>query len=764
MDTNNDIRNNTGADAWKMKQGLVPTVATYCLVALIASLIIGMAVARSLSDISKLATATRDEVLPAIIDRQRTALNLERLGRFAETIHHSRDSGIRRQFLLAGRILSQDSVFEENETINQLVVAAYADIEAIARLRDRRDQLDDEALAVLHGFSTGGADMDALLGIAPGRELARLLFEADRSIDRESMARLESQFLQLAGQAGTPAPRVASSLDNARSFFRLQAEVLETDATCLGLWLGVNESLEFMADSLSINAEVTADDRFTSIAGLADRVMQTGLLAAGALMLAFGVLLYFSQRDIVTPILRCVHGLERMARGERDVVLPEARLKELDAIRSAVERSGSLMAQLAERTRETQATNEALKAEMEVRRETERELALAKERAEAADRAKTDFLAGMSHEIRTPMNTILGMADLMLETDPTPVQRQYIEVFQSSGAMLLGIINDVLDLSKIEAGEVRLETVPVDMADFLNRTREIVAGRAAQKGLAFRIEQADHAPRRFLGDPVRLRQVLVNLIDNGIKFTESGTVRLAVGQAADPPGRLTFAVTDTGIGIAPESQEQIFQRFTQADASTTRKYGGTGLGLAISRRLVELMGGEIRLESAPGQGSTFSFTVDLPEANGAEADPAPLPPDALDMAALLASTPCAVLVAEDSDSNRALLELYFRDTGCRIDFAVDGGEAVRKFESGSYDLVLMDIQMPGMDGYEATRRIRALEAARDRHPTPIVAVTANAFQEDQTQCLAAGCTDYLAKPVSKHALLRCVARHARHST
>jgi signal transduction histidine kinase/CheY-like chemotaxis protein len=515
-----------------------------------------------------------------------------------------------------------------------------------------------------------------------------------------------------------------------------------------------------MADSLSINAAVTADDRFTSIAGLADRVMQTGLLAVVALMLAFGVLLYFSQRDIVTPILRYVHGLEQMARGELEVDLPKARLKELDAIRSAVERSGSLMAELAARTRETQATNEALQAEMEVRRKTERELALAKERAEAADRAKTDFLAGMSHEIRTPMNTILGMADLMLETDPTPAQRQYIEVFQSSGAMLLGIINDVLDLSKIEAGEVRLETVPVDMADFLHRTREIVAGRAAQKGLDFRIEQADHAPRRFIGDPVRLRQVLVNLIDNGIKFTESGAIRLAVGQAGDTPGRLTFAVTDTGIGIAPEAQEQIFLRFTQADASTTRKYGGTGLGLAISRRLVELMGGDIRLESAPGQGSTFSFTIDLPETSSAEPEPVTLPSDARDLSALLSRTPCAVLVAEDSDSNRALLELYFRDTGCRIDFAVDGGEAVHKFESGSYGLVLMDIQMPGMDGYEATRRIRAMEAEKGAHPTPIVAVTANAFQEDQEQCLAAGCTDYLAKPVSKLALLRCVARHA----
>ncbi len=421
------------------------------------------------------------------------------------------------------------------------------------------------------------------------------------------------------------------------------------------------------------------------------------------------------------------------------------------------------MIELADRTEALQQANKALETEISMREKTQQELALAKERAEAADQAKSDFLAGMSHEIRTPMNTILGMAELMLGTHPTTEQRKYIEIFHSSGEMLMGIINDVLDLSKVEAGEVVLETLPIDLADFVARTREIVAGRAHQKGLEFIVDIGRDVPKHFTGDPIRLRQVLVNLIDNGVKFTDNGSVRLTIHRTENgPPGRLTFAVSDTGIGVPPKAQSEIFNRFTQADASTTRKYGGTGLGLAICSRLVDLMGGRIGLESEPGQGSTFHFTLEfaLDEQVG---EHLVVHQNSLEeLIKILSMNPTRILLAEDSESNQALIELYFKQTACVLDFAADGKETVQKFTENAYDLVLMDIQMPVMDGHEATRAIRALERENGSFPTPIIAVTANVFKEDRDRCMQSGCSGYLAKPVSKLKLLECVARHTRY--
>jgi signal transduction histidine kinase/ActR/RegA family two-component response regulator len=756
-----DNTHHTRTEIRRMKPGLVPTVAAYILLALICLLIISLVIHRSLTDISATATATRDDVLPVILDRQRTAVNLERLGRFAETVYRSTDERTRRQFKLAAHILSQDSVFENDQRINHQVVNAFKEIDRLSQLRDRQMESDLHSQAVLRQFAPASEGAQGLAGLRHGRELGELLFRADQASTRKELAALRREFTTLA-QAGPVAPRAAEALKAAGEFFQLREDSLAIGEACTTLWRGVNESLEQMADNLSINAAITAEERFTSIAGLSDEVIRTGALAMGTLILGLGILLYFAQRDIVLPILRYVQGLERFAAGQRHPNLPRARLKELDSIRSAVERSGSLMAELAQQTQELQDTNKTLESEVRVRRETERELAIAKERAESADRAKSEFLAGMSHEIRTPMNAIIGMANLLLESEQTENQRHYTEVLQSSGEMLLGIINDVLDLSKIEAGKMQLEAVPIDMDEFLDRTREIVAERARQKGLELHFELAPDAPERFVGDPVHLRQVLVNLIDNGVKFTSRGSVRLTIEPDRNaPPGRLTFTVADTGIGIPPEAQEQIFLRFTQADTSTTRKYGGTGLGLAISRRLVELMGGTIRVQSVPGQGSRFSFTLDFPVE---QRRPVPAPPpenNVETLTGLLAQRECSILVAEDSDSNQALIELYFKDTGCRLEFAAHGAEAVDMFASGRYDMVLMDIQMPGMDGYEATRRIRAMEQERAMAATPIIAVTANAFREDQAQSLAAGCTDYLAKPVSKVSLLQCVVRHMK---
>ena len=741
------------------KPGLVPTVVAYHIIAMIVLMIIGLMISQSLLRISSLATDTRDAVLPEVFDKQRTAVNLERLGRFAETVYRSHNPQIRREYRLAARILSQDSVFGEAEVSRQ-VVDAYSDIQSIAELRDEQDDVTVRAESLFFEFAPGSVLSRALLSLPDGERLAHTLFLVSRAADRNTLGALKADFGQRAAAQPSPSPSQRTALGQADMYIRLRERDVTLEKRCEMLWRHANTTLEQVASNLSVDAAATADRRFTDIAAEAGRAIQTGLLAAGVLTLAMGILIYFLHRDIVVPILRCVRGLNRIGRGERDIDLIPARVRELEDIRHAVERSGRLMGELADRTEAMRRANDALEEEIEARERTQQALALAKERAEAADRAKSDFLAGMSHEIRTPMNTILGMAELMLETELTPEQQQYIEIFQASGGMLLGIINDVLDLSKIEAGGVTLESVPIDTRDFAERTREVAAGRARQKGLDFTVDVADDVPARILGDPVRLRQVLVNLVDNGVKFTDQGSVRLSIVPAADgTPGRLTFSVADTGIGIPREVQGEIFNRFTQADASTTRKYGGTGLGLAICDRLIRLMGGEIILQSEPGRGATFSFTLDFGLDKGEASQPPPRPRTVDELTALLSRSPSRILVAEDSDSNQALFELYFGNTACVLDFAENGEQAVEKFAANRYDMVLMDIQMPVMDGYEATRAIRGLERAQDAPPTPVIAVTANAFKEDQERCLAAGCDGYLAKPISKRNLLECAVTH-----
>jgi len=744
------------------KSGLLPTIGMYCIVALLLLLMIALVVSQSLSSISSMATATRDEVLPAIVDRQRTAINLERMGRFAEIVHRSEDSRIRRQYKLAARILSQDSIFESEAALNRSVVDAYRDIATMSKLLDNQDELEKQCDRILFEFMPGTDNARSFLELADGKEMIQLLFQADKTESLNSLNEFSNKFTQLAHRTAPPSTQRQNAINQAYSLLATHSERLLAAQTIKEVWTRINTSLESLTANLSINAASTADDRFTSIAEEAEHATRNGLFVVAGLFIALFTLLFFLQRDIVTPIMRYVQGLDRIARGERHLNLPKARLKELNDIRDAVERSATLMTQLAVRTQEMEAANLALETEVETRKRTQHDLAQAKERAESADRAKSEFLAGMSHEIRTPMNSMLGMADLILETDPTPIQRKYIEIFRSSGDMLLGIINDVLDLSKIEAGQVELEKVLFDLEEFLVRTRKIVAGRAEQKGLDFIIDVGPGVPQTLIGDTTRLRQVLVNLIDNGVKFTDEGEIRLSIQRAAsDVYDRLTFAVIDTGIGIPDEAQEQIFQRFTQADSSTTRQYGGTGLGLAICRRLVELMGGTIQLESTPGQGSAFHFTLQfdlLEEPKVVEQNIVPQD----DPLTALATTTANILIAEDSESNQALIELYFKQTNCNLTFAADGSEAVELYQEKPFALILMDIQMPVMDGHEATRQIRAIETEKGLAPVPIVAVTANAFKEDQERCMEAGCTDYLAKPVSKPTLLEIVTRYVVH--
>jgi signal transduction histidine kinase/CheY-like chemotaxis protein/HPt (histidine-containing phosphotransfer) domain-containing protein len=476
-----------------------------------------------------------------------------------------------------------------------------------------------------------------------------------------------------------------------------------------------------------------------------------GLILCGIVAMTAAAISHFTIRLLARPLALLEEGITSVGKGELKPIRVSRTGDEIEFLGESFNR---MIEALAASQQEVRLHQELL--EERIRQRTE-ELERAMHGALNASQAKSEFLANMSHELRTPMNGLLGMLDLALDGGVNGEQKDQLETAQRCAYSLLALLNDILDLSKIEAGKMMLEKIPFDIRAVVEDCVKSQAAKAGQKRIDLRFEAHQGPQPNLMGDPLRVRQIVANLLSNAIKFTDRGAVRVRLDLSPCVGGRINavIQVSDTGPGIPPEKIATIFEKFTQADGSITRKYGGTGLGLAITRRLVEIHGGDVRVESQVGKGSTFRVTLPCEAAPAMAANVVPIQKETR-AETVQPRAGARLLLVEDNLVNQKVVLAILRKKGFRIDVANDGREALAKLESDRYDLVLMDVQMPVLDGLEATRIIR-------RNPRwdalPIVAMTAHAMNGDRERCLQSGMNAYISKPVQPAHLIATIERH-----